>query len=86
MFKDFFYLWFWVKSEGSTKSFMNYKKAKEYYHGLGDVNKSYYGCHIIRGGECFHTTIINPPVTFTPKYVLDELITLSIQFDVDSEL
>ena len=86
MFKDLFYLWFWVKSEGSTQEFLNYKKAKEYYHGLGDVNKSYYGVHLWRGLEGFHTTIIDPTVRFTPKYVLDELITLNITSRVDAEL
>tara|TARA_R110000772_G_C13310322_1_gene440424 strand:- start:27022 stop:27300 length:279 start_codon:yes stop_codon:yes gene_type:complete len=86
MLKDFFYLWFWVGTKGTSQVFINHKKAKEYYHRLGDVNKSYGGLHLWNGVKSFHITAIDPTVTFNPKYATDELIKLNIQYNVDGEL
>lgn len=60
--KDFFYLYFCVEHEGKTKLFLNYKKAKSYYHSIEGVSKAYYGYHLWKKMQGFHLGLINPIV------------------------
>ena len=58
MFKDFWYLFFAVSIEGKKTYFLNYMRAKKYYHAQGMVDRHYYGFHVIRGYEGFHEVIM----------------------------
>ena len=58
--KDFWYLYFVVEIESKPKKyFLNYKRAKKYYHAQKSVSKSYYGDHILHGKDYMHRVITN---------------------------
>ena len=59
MLKDFWYLYFVVEiNNKSKKYFLNYSRARKYYHAQKNVNKAYFGRNIFKGERCMHMYLI----------------------------
>ena len=75
MFKGFWYFIFVVDiGNEPSKIFLNYNRARKYYHSRGNVSKRYYGIHFIRGIENFHINIpdINTEVLHDKPNTIDK--------------